>query len=193
MEKYMIKYTIALLSVILGLTACTSCIKKNQVLIDSSASDASVSDAPVEATSILDSSNPIIISNNNWQFTLPSDEWKLTSSDDGGSETYFLYENKKEKSLLFFVKEPFNGLTQDYALIAVRGLKESNLNLRSSSQLVIDAKTFVYLELFNDNIKIYQIMLSQDKFGYSLSCGGLDIENVFKEKCMTIFKSLKIK
>lgn len=189
----MIKYTIALLSVILGLTACTSCIKKNQVLIDSSASDASVSDAPVEATSILDSSNPIIISNNNWQFTLPSDEWKLTSSDDGGSETYFLYENKKEKSLLFFVKEPFNGLTQDYALIAVRGLKESNLNLRSSSQLVIDAKTFVYLELFNDNIKIYQIMLSQDKFGYSLSCGGLDIENVFKEKCMTIFKSLKIK
>lgn len=51
----------------------------------------------------------------------------------------------------------------------------------------------MYLELFNDNIKIYQIMLSQDKFGYSLSCGGLDIENVFKEKCMTIFKSLKIK
>lgn len=73
-------------------------------MIDSSASDASVSDAPVEATSILDSSNPIIISNNNWQFTLPSDEWKLTSSDDGGSETYFLYENKKEKAYYSLLK-----------------------------------------------------------------------------------------
>lgn len=190
----MIKYTTAIISIIFGLTACSSCLKKDQVNINTlpdasyDASDAgSIVDSSSQETSLM----PIVIANDNWQFELPSTDWKLTPTDDGGPDAF--YQNLKDKSLLILLKEDFIGSTQDYTLIAVRGLKEANLKLLSSSQMIIDSKLFIYLELANGNIKIFQIMYAKNKFGYSLSCGGLDIENTLKEKCLNILNTFKIK
>lgn len=186
----MIKYTTALLSIIFGLTACSSCLKKDNININTTVDasyDSSVQEASIPEASVL----PIVISGDNWQFELPSADWTLTPTEDGGPDAF--YQNLKDKSLLIFLKEDFTGSTQDYTLLAIRGLKEANLKLLSSSQLLIDNKLFNYLELVNGNIKLFQILYSKNKFGYSLSCGGLDSENTFKEKCLSIFNTVRIK
>lgn len=186
----MIKYTTALLSIIFGLTACSSCLKKDHININT-ASDASYDSSVQEASQPEAGILPIVISGDNWQFELPSTDWTLTPTEDGGPDAF--YQNLKDKSLLILLKEDFTGSTQDYTLLAIRGLKEANLRLLSSSQLLIDNKIFNYLELVNGNIKLFQVLYAQNKFGYSLSCGGLDSENTFKEKCLSIFNTVRIK
>lgn len=171
-----------------GLISCSSCAKKpvlNEVETGPTV-DASLVDSGT-ASDVQDSS--LTVGNDNWSFVLPSSDWE--PQRNGVDPAVFL--NEKEHNLVVFLKEEFPGTTQDYALFAVRGMKEAGATLVSSSQVKINGINFVLIESTKGSVRVFQWVAAKDKAGYGLSCGGLDENDHQKTLCVSIANTLNIK
>lgn len=174
---------------LLGLVSCSSsCVKKDTVnpnpIVDAGPESSDFPDVHVDKRTH--------VAGDTWEFYLPSQEWALELIDGSPDTVYF---NKKDQNLVAFVKEPVDITLQEYVLFAIRSLKESGMQLISTTNgLKINDVNYTLLEAGQGRVRLYQWITVQNKVGYSLSCGGpSELENTQKDLCNTIGITLKVK
>jgi hypothetical protein len=153
-------------SFLLGLISCSSCVKKNDTVINPIPTlDASVGpdlpDVHVDKR--------VHVAGDTWEFYLPSQAWGLEFIDGSPDTVYY---NPQDKNLVVFVKEPVDISSQEYVLFAIRALKESGLSLLESSLVQINGVTYNLLEAGQGSVRLFQWISVKNKVGYSISCGG---------------------
>ncbi len=167
-----------------GMVSCSSCTKDHQVEPQppTQITDASVDQDVPQSTKT--------VSGSGWSFDLPSQDWSVQSSDlpDGA----VVLVNDKLKNIVVCLREDFNGATQDYALLSLRGLKQSGATLVSTSQVNINGTTFTLIESVKNTVRAFVWVAVKNKSGYGFSCGGDDTANTQKALCTGISNTLKI-
>lgn len=179
------KFIFMSMMVMLGILSCSACSKKNQLPDPVTMVDASTPE--VNTTPVVP---VLVVSQENWSFTLPSHDW-ISGSDDSGPSALVI--NDSLKNLVAFMKEEFPGTMQDYALFAVRGMRGAGATLVSSSIVTVNGTNFVLVESNKGSVRVFQWLTVKDHFGYGLSCGGLDSDNSQRNICMGVINTLTIK
>ncbi len=167
----------------LGMVSCSSCSKENQVNpnVPTPVVDAGTDvEIPVSKTEI--------ISGSNWSFVMPIGWNKETNSAPTVEATLF---NKDKHNLVLFMVEPFQGTYEEYVLLALRSIKDTNANLVSAKQVEINKLKYLLIEATKGGTVMYSWVYFKNNQGYSLSCGG-KVEEDNLDICMSIANSLVI-
>lgn len=181
--------------------SCTSCTKKDQVDPVTPAPTCSDNLCPMPAPSASSSTdkpkdNSVKFQNDDWQFSVPSDEWAKVPVNEEGVQ--LVLRNPNKNNLIVFIKEKFEGSTEQYVLLAIRGLKEAGGTFVSAKNNEVNGNKFVLVESSKQspNTRIWMSITTKSGNGYALTCGGPVPENqddAQKTLCSQIISTLKIK
>lgn len=181
------KKIIGTLLLAVGLLSCSSCTKKP-------------GPEPTPPTPIVDAgaeveASPVpqmeVVIGDTWNFTLPNRNWHA----EPVSEQITAYANDVDKNLILFAKEPFEGSTQQYALLAVRSHKDNGGTLVASKPVVIENVNFIFIELAkNNDPHVWAWLTVKNSFGYSFVCGGLETDDNFQRTlCESVARTMQLK
>jgi hypothetical protein len=186
--------TVIIMSVLLSCSSCTKKDQTNPTVItvappcsgSSCAVDAGIS--PPETS--IDQKNKML-SGDGWEIIIPYG-WQLQNSEE--KEIMVLATNSDKQNLIIFIKEPFEGTYESYALAGIRGIKAAGGTLISAKQVILNGQEFVLIESIKKSIVVWAWITVHKGSGYVLTCGGDDKDLLFqKEACGTVSSSLNIK
>lgn len=157
------------------IVSCSSCVKKE----DQSDAGAIVNPVPIV--------QPILISRDNWQLTLPVG-W--TESITALPGVVLLAHDQEHNLLVFLHKIPFTGTTQEFTALYVRDIHDQGAQLISASEMEINGIKYTLLEAAKPATKAWMWETAINKYGYSLLCAGAASDY---STCLTIAKSIVIR
>ena len=135
-----------------------------------------------------------IISQENWQFSLPGVGWqKLTPSTEG---IKVVISNEQTQRLVIFVKEPTTESYNEYVVGNMRTISQAGAAIRGAQNIKMNGGTYGFILAGDWNILIW--ITVKDGFGYVLTCGGPPppdggTYDSMDSMCVFIAKSLQIK
>lgn len=135
---------------------------------------------------------PVVVKDENWEFTLPDVGWE-PMKDAPETITRALM-NDQKKNLILFVKEAFAGSFMQYAVLAVRELKQAGGHLLAARHLKLNGHEAILLEALSSNqsSKVWNWLVFDKGFGYDLSCAGSSVDATLPALCESIASTLKI-
>lgn len=154
--------------------------------------DASICALP-STNELLDDKNTVL-SQDNWQFSVPGDGWELMSPPL--PEIKIARENEKKGCLLFFLKEETVSSYGEYVIGTIRAFTEDGNTVVSAKQVVINSNKFIAVEVRNSVTTAWLWIMVKNGFGYGLSCGGnnsADFNGRLYNLCQSIADSVEIK
>lgn len=169
-----------------GLLSCSSCTKKPGPT--EPVPPIVVVDAGKEAEASVPEMEVVI--GESWNFTFPSRDWHASPMGEGINA----YLNEKDKNLTILVREEFAGTLQQYALLAVRGLKDSGGNLVLTKPTVINGVNFIFMETVRGNDPhIWAWLATKNGSGYTFVCSGIESADDFQKKlCESIALTIQL-
>lgn len=188
--------------VILCGAACTTqnhLVTPSPVSNSADASDAAVAvsdEASVDAAPVV---MPVVVQEDNWQFTLPSADWKPMPGAPANLNRALL--NDSKKNLVLFVKEEFKGNCKSpecafmqYALLAIKDLRDAGGHLESAKSVQISGHQAVLLQALSDSrsSRVWNWITFYNGYGYVLSCAGSSVDETQRDLCLSIGNSIKI-
>lgn len=185
------KKLLLIIAVALGILSCSSCSKEVQPTSPCNGEECSIP-APKPSVSVPPPVDGTVkIQDADWSFVLPSAGWDKVSFPEDGVQ--IVLRNEKKRNLIIFVKEKFDGSPDQYALFAIRGLKDSGGTLGAVKQVTINDNKFVLVESSKgSSVKIWMWITSKSGNGYAFSCGG-PVDELQEDLCNKIAESVKIK
>lgn len=135
-----------------------------------------------------------IITQENWQFTLPDVGWEKVPPANEGIKV--VLRNEHSQRLVLFVKEPTAETYDRYVVGNMKTVSQAGAPILGASNLMIHDQKFAVILAGQGNIWIW--ITVKDGFGYVLTCGGAPATDggsngVIDEMCVFIAKSLQIK
>lgn len=180
------KKILAAMLLAIGLLSCSSCTKKPGPA--EPVPPIAVADAGKEAEASVPEMEVVI--GDTWNLTFPNRNWHFTPMGEG----FNAYLNEIDKNLSVMVKEEFAGTTQQYALLAVRALKDSGGALILTKPVVINGVNFVFMETARGNEPhIWAWLATKNGSGYSFVCSGIESADDFqKNLCESIALTIQL-
>lgn len=134
-----------------------------------------------------------LISESNWQFTLPSDGW-VPMNEIPTDITRALI-NPRRHNMILFVKEEFSGTYQEYAVLAIKSMEENDLTIISARSTIIHERKLIVLDVVSSksSTETWTWIFFENGYGYLLSCTGLAADATLQDLCLGIGSSLIIK
>lgn len=135
-----------------------------------------------------------IISQENWQFTIPGVGWEKVASTTEGIKV--VLRNESTQKLVLFVKEPTAETYDRYVVGNMRTVSQAGAPILGASNLTMHGEKFAVILAGQGNIWIW--ITVKDGFGYVLTCGGAPTvdggtSEPLDNMCVFIAKSLQIK
>lgn len=146
------------------LMSMVSCSKTSITPTDSGCTEASCSIHVDSGTTDIND----IITEDNWQFTLPGEGWKTINSPDDSIRTIFF--NEELGSVIFFAKESTTDTYPDYVIGALRAFKSGGMTVASVKQVSIGGKDFLLITANGNSRIVWAWITVQKGFGYAFSC-----------------------
>lgn len=138
-----------------------------------------------------------LISDENWQFTLPGSNWSsIKSPANTGIKAFF--SNEVNGCRVIFFKKADTASYAEYIISFIRGLSTSG-QVMSAKQVIINDVKFILFQVkskIDANVFAWMWVTQKDGFDYSLTCGGEinpDAGTSIQDVCMELSASLKIK
>lgn len=189
MTSRMKTFLVAVGLVAIGVTACSSCANKTpapstpDVVV---APDASVTVTPVPPTPV---PTTVKVSQDGWEFTLPSSGWDAMESPPAHSVALL---NKDRKNIIVMVSEPFPGKYEEYVLMALRGVRAAGATITSAKQVEVNGGKFVLIESSKNGMRVWMWVTLIKGQGYGFSCGGAASDDSQHDLCFGVADTLKI-
>lgn len=133
----------------------------------------------------------MVVADDNWEFTLPSKKWVPVPNAPEAITRALI--NNTLINLILFVKEPFSGTFQQYALFALNDVKESGAIVISAQEKKIHDLTFIVLEIMGETgiNKTWMFISYLSDHGYLFACTA-PIAKQEDSLCFSIASTLKI-
>lgn len=170
----------------LGLISCSSCAKKDQI-VPSPAPGCTGSSCPLPPAP---PSTDQVFSGKDWELTVPAG-WEKKPNDDVNVKVFVA--NQSKMNLVIFIEEAFPGTPEQYAIMALRGLRSAGARLVSAKQVEVNGEKLVLLESEKDGVRLWLWLAVKNGNGFALSCGGRSTDDWNRDICVTISNSLKLK
>jgi|ERR1035437_282997 hypothetical protein len=180
----------------LGLISCSSC--KKDVLPAPGAPTAvptcSGTSCPIPSAS--PDAGPVApptetkVADGEWEMTIPAG-WEPTNPHDPDITAFFT--NPARQSLILFIKEPFKGTAEDYAVVVLRILHGEKANVVSLSAEKVDGLVRTTFVADKDGLRLWTFATARNDSGYILNCGGKVSDTDLESVCLKVGKSFHLK
>lgn len=176
----------------MGLVSCSSC---------ATTSGGTTSTGPEPSASVTSSStgpgpsaNELVVSKDNWTMVLPGNSWDSLAEDcsDPQNPSYCqqsVFLQNGGDAVVVLLSEEFDGPFDTYVISAIRGIKDADANIDSTTSVELDGHNFVLIESSKEDVKVWTWASLIAGLGYGLSCGG---PAETKDLCFGVASSLKI-
>lgn len=180
------KKLFAFLLVAAGLVSCSSCVKKDQSVVDASVPTSPVDAAPPPA--------PSKFNVDNLEITMPNPGWAPVYMDPHTFKVTGMMPLKNEtlQNACILAKEESPATYDEYIIANVRAVKDAGANVRSTKQVEENGHKFVLIESAKDNLHVWTWVTLEKGFGYNFSCGGPVVKIDQQALCSEIANTLKI-
>lgn len=135
-----------------------------------------------------------LVADENWQFTLPGDDWVANNLPDDSIKVALLGHDENP-TLILFIKEDGADSFQEYVIGSIRAFAEMEFQVDSIKQVVINGTKFILVQVNKGNKVIWNWITYKDKFGYNLACGteiNPDAGASQHDLCVSIAQTLQI-
>ena len=182
---------LAVSALAMGLVSCSSCATTN---------GGTTSTGPEPSTSVPSGStgpvptDELVVVKDNWMMVLPGNSWEVMSEDcsdpqnPGFCQQSAFLQNGGD-AVVVFLSEEFEGPFDAYAISAIRGMKDSEANIDSTTSVQLDGHNFVLIASSKEDVRVWTWVTLIGGFGYGLSCGG---PAETKDLCFGVASTLKI-
>jgi hypothetical protein len=155
--------------------------------------DAAVCNLPA-AVNLTPGSN--LISEENWQFTLPGFDWTPQYLQDVSIKVAFIGSELEHSILVLFIKEEDPDINfSSFVINTHHTFTTMGFMLNSIKQVVIDNNKYILLQVNHGDDVIWNWMTFKNGIGYNLACGAeinSDVSNSQHDLCFSIADSLRI-
>lgn len=166
--RYFYEINMKKLLLLLTLMGVVSCSKTSTSPSDAGCSEAS---CPIHLDAGTTDINDII-TEDNWQFTLPGEAWRVVNPPDDTIRAIFL--NEDLGAVIFFAKEATTDSYPDYVVGALRSFKSGGMTIASAKQVSVNGKSFLAITANGTNRTIWSWITVYKGFGYAFSCAVED-------------------
>lgn len=189
--KYIMPICVSLLLLI---SSCTSCRKTNEEVIvpdviPSTANTGGGGGKTLEVDEPIPLIKKVMVDNLTLEVPLNSRVVTDMSKDVLAS----IMVDEPEKLITVLAKEEFLMSLDEYLIFTLRGVKASKSEVLSTTTQVVNGQDAKLIESYKDNIRVYTLIITKNKIGYTLSCGtALITTDSAKATCLEILNSFKI-
>lgn len=134
-----------------------------------------------------------LIKEDNWQFTLPGDDWDRRDLPDDTIKVALL--GHDDALLILFIKEEGSDSFQEYVMGSIRAFAEMEFQIDSIKQVVVNGNKFILVQVNKGDKVIWNWITFKDGIGYNLACGAAmtpDAGASLHEACVSISETLQI-
>lgn len=139
-----------------------------------------------------------VITADNWQFTLPSNDWRGRNIESPNDEIKVIRLSPEPNSVMaLFIKEPLDTETlADYAVESIKDFDQLGYQLNSVKQFPLNDNRFVLTQMNKNDRVIWNWLTVKDGFGYVFACGGdinADAGTGQHDLCFAVAQTVQIK
>lgn len=130
------------------------------------------------------------LSGTGWSMTVPVGWASETLSAEEAAHVEFVMSNKEKHAVILLVREAFPGTSDAFALTYLREIRDGNINVTSTKQVLLNGEKFVLVTANNNNNTIWTWLAVKNGFGYTFSCGGGSNEPWHAADCIAIASTI---
>ena len=148
-----------------------------------------VAPAPVALAPVAPANTSVVVSGDKWSYTLPDSSWE--QGNVGDSSVLSIARNKKDKVVVLFMAQPFEGPADVFPLVVLSGVKEAQGTVASVEPVTINGVVYAHAVTSAKGANAHMWMTVKGGMGYDFMCGGPDSEDQ-TATCTAIVQTLKL-
>jgi hypothetical protein len=198
-NKVLLKRLLVALATVLivGVVFVSPCVHQHQA-------PATVHDCDADACNLPAGANPApavpvtkLITEGNWQFTLPGEDWAPQNLQDPSIKVALMGYEPEHPILILFIREDEEPDTtfQSFVIDSIRTFDMMEFTIDSIKQVVIGDNKYILLQVNRGDKVIWNWMTFKNGVGYNLACGAEinpDAGVSQHDLCFSIADTLKI-